>query len=110
MEIQNKGNSVIIKDSNTDLEQLLLQLTADYQNYKKKNIILDITSYKNLAPKDLTIFLPFAKTHKKNKQSFVIVISDIDFNKVSDKINIVPTLQEAEDIIEMEEIERDLGF
>jgi hypothetical protein len=110
MEIQNKANTVIIKDSNTDLEQLLSQLTADYQNYKQQNIILDITNYKNLAPKDLTVLLPFAKNHKKNKQSFVIVISDIDFNKVSDKINIVPTLQEADDIIEMEEIERDLGF
>jgi hypothetical protein len=110
MQIQKKGNSVIIKDSNIDLEQLSLQLTGDYQNYNDKNIILDITNYKGLAPKDLTIFLPFAKNHKKNKQSFVIVISDIDFNKVSDKINIVPTLQEAHDIIEMEEIERDLGF
>jgi hypothetical protein len=45
---------------------------------------------------------------KKNKKSFVIVASNIDFNKVSDKITVVPTLQEAHDIIEMEEIERDL--
>ena len=27
-----------------------------------------------------------------------------------DNFNIVPTLQEAEDVIEMENIERDLGF
>jgi hypothetical protein len=40
----------------------------------------------------------------------VLVIADFDFNKVSHKINIVPSVQEAHDIIEMEIIERDLGF
>jgi hypothetical protein len=106
----NTENNIIIKDSNTDLEKLVSQITTDYPNYSSKNIILDLSNHTNLTPKELTIFLPFAKNHKKNKQSFVIVISDIDFNKVSDQLNIVPTLQEAQDIIEMEEIERDLGF
>jgi hypothetical protein len=106
----NIENNIIIKDSNTDLQKLVLQITTEYVDYKNKNIILDITNYKNLAPKDLTIFLPFAKIHKKNKYSFVLVIEDFDFNTVTDKLNIVPTLQEAHDIIEMEEIERDLGF
>ena len=50
------------------------------------------------------------RRHKKNKKSFVIVISDFDFNAISDKLIVVPSLLEAHDIIEMEEIERDLGF
>ena len=36
--------------------------------------------------------------------------SDIDFNAVPAQITVVPSTQEAHDIIEMEEIERDLGF
>ncbi|MEG1239581.1 MAG: ribonuclease Z, partial [Flavobacterium sp.] len=32
------------------------------------------------------------------------------FDEVSEEIIVVPTLQEGFDIIEMEEIERDLGF
>ena len=36
--------------------------------------------------------------------------SEIDFNKVPSALQIVPSVLEAHDIIEMEEIERDLGF
>jgi hypothetical protein len=42
--------------------------------------------------------------------SFVIVVNGIDADKVPDEIVTVPTISEAEDIIEMENIERDLGF
>jgi hypothetical protein len=38
------------------------------------------------------------------------VVSDIDYNAVPDTLTVVPSLLEANDIIEMEEIERDLGF
>jgi hypothetical protein len=38
------------------------------------------------------------------------VVSDIDYNAVPDMLTVVPSLLEANDIIEMEEIERDLGF
>ncbi|HRA73336.1 MAG TPA: ribonuclease Z, partial [Flavobacterium sp.] len=46
----------------------------------------------------------------KAKKSFITVTSEPDFNAVSDKLAVVRSLQEAHDIIEMEEIERDLGF
>ena len=37
-------------------------------------------------------------------------IEEIDIDDFPESINIVPTLQEAKDIMEMEAIERDLGF
>jgi hypothetical protein len=46
----------------------------------------------------------------KGKKSFIIVISDLDYNAVPDTLTVVPSILEAHDIIEMEEIERDLGF
>ncbi|MBC8398683.1 MAG: ribonuclease Z [Flavobacteriales bacterium] len=45
---------------------------------------------------------------KINKRSFVIVKSDFKSEYYNLNIDIVPTLQEAFDIIEIEEIERDL--
>jgi hypothetical protein len=54
--------------------------------------------------------MPLSKIHKKAKKSFVIVTSDFDHNAVQDKLTVVRSLLEAHDIIEMEEIERDLGF
>ena len=50
--------------------------------------------------------LNFDKSIDVNDGSFVIV-SSISFD---DKLNIVPTMQEAYDFIEMEDIERQLNF
>jgi hypothetical protein len=40
----------------------------------------------------------------------VIVADGIDFTAVPESLVVVPTVLEAHDVIEMEEIERDLGF
>jgi len=40
----------------------------------------------------------------------VIVNNAVDIDEVPSEMTVVPTLQEAFDIVEMEEIERDLGF
>ena len=42
--------------------------------------------------------------------SFVIVFEGINYDDIPDQIIAVPTLEEANDIIEMENIEKDLGF
>ena len=48
----------------------------------------------------------FDSSVSKNKGTFVVV-SKYSFD---DTLNIAPTLQEAQDFIEMEEIERQLDF
>jgi hypothetical protein len=93
--------------SNSDLKLILTEI--ENSNFED-NLIVDLSLIKKVSQKEINLFLPIAKSFKKNNCSFVIVIQDIDFNKVSDKINVVPSLQEAHDIIEMEEIERDLGI
>ena len=46
--------------------------------------------------------------HRGRKKSFVLVTNKVPFDEIPDEICVVPTVQEARDIIEMEEIERDL--
>jgi hypothetical protein len=46
----------------------------------------------------------------KGKKSFVIVAENIDYNALSKSLIVVPSVLEAHDIIDMDEIERDLGF
>jgi hypothetical protein len=48
--------------------------------------------------------------HSKGKKSFVIVAENIDFNALPKSLVVVPSILEAHDIIDMDEIERDLGF
>jgi len=71
-----------------------------------KNFIADLTNVE-LSIIDIVKekFIKFDEIIYNNKGSFVIV-SLINFN---DDLNIVPSLQEAYDFIEMEEIERQLN-
>ncbi|MGK4567877.1 ribonuclease Z [Flavobacterium sp. 3HN19-14] len=110
MKVETKGHTTTIKDTQGDLTAFLMKLTHEHKTFEKHNLIIDITHCKDASVKEVNAFLPLCKAHKKNKKSFVIVVEDFDFNKASDKLDIVPTKLEAHDIIEMEEIERDLGF
>jgi len=110
MKVDQKGHTVCIKDTQGDLVSFLLKVTHEYKSFEIYHIIIDIKMYKEVSVKELNSFLPLSKMHKKAKKSFVIVTSESDFNAVSAKLVVVRSLQEAHDIIEMEEIERDLGF
>ncbi|MBC7846252.1 MAG: ribonuclease Z [Flavobacterium sp.] len=110
MKVEQKGHTVTIKDTQGDLVSFRMKLTHEYKTFQKHNIIVDIRPHKILSINEIDSFLPLSKTHKKSKKSFVIVTSELDFNAVSHKLAVVRSLQEAHDIIEMEEIERDLGF
>ena len=71
------------------------------------NFIADLSTLKNGMHKLLiNNFIKFGKYVRANKGSFVIV-SNVNFD---DNLNIVPTLQEAYDFIDMEEMERQLNI
>ena len=110
MKVEQKGHTVTIKDTQGDLVSFLMKVTHEYKTFEKHNIIIDITLHKALSVKEVNSFLPLSKIHRKAKKSFVIVASNTDYNAVSDKLSIVPTVLEAHDTIGMDEIERDLGF
>ena len=72
-----------------------------------KNFIADLSTLKNGMHKLLiNNFTKFEKYVNTNNGSFVIV-SKVNFD---DHLNIVPTLQEAYDFIDMEEMERQLNL
>ena len=74
------------------------------------HLILNLLTVDDIAIKNLKSLKPLASMFKKAKKSLVVVCQDIDFTEVPEYINVVPTIIEANDIIEMEDIERDLGF
>lgn len=110
MKVDQKGHTTTIKDTQGDLTAFVEKVTQQFKTFEKQNIIIDLSADASVTENDLKFFLPLSKLHKKAKKSFVIVASDLDFNAISDKLAVVPSLLEAHDIIEMEEIERDLGF
>ena len=110
MKVDKKGHTTIIKDTQGNVVSFLEKVTNELGSFKTQNIILDVTHNKNVTLKDIKAFSSLSKLHRKEKKSFVIVAENIDFNEVPTKLIVVPSLLEAHDIIEMEEIERDLGF
>lgn len=110
MQIEKKSHTTIINDTQGNATSFLENVTKDYANFKDQNLVLDISEDKNVTLENVLAFLSLSNKHRKAKKSFVIVVKDFDFNEVPDEMNVVPTIQEAHDIIEMEEIERDLGF
>jgi hypothetical protein len=110
MKVDLKGHTIVIKDTEGDSLVFLEKVTNQHESFKHQNLILDLTHDKTTTIASIKAFSELSKIHKKGKKSFVIVAENIDFNAVPKAILVVPSVLEANDIIEMEEIERDLGF
>ena len=110
MKVEERGHTVTLKDTKGNIKAFLDLVTSEYNSYKESNIILDITQDSKVTLNDILGFLSLSNKHRQTKKSFVIVVTDFDFNEVPEEMIVVPTVLEAHDIIEMEEIERDLGF
>ncbi len=75
-----------------------------------RNIVVDLRMENDLKPAHLLRFVNISDTHRERGKSFVIVTDKVGIDEVPEELIVTPTLQEANDLIEMEEIERDLGF
>ncbi|MBA3986135.1 MAG: ribonuclease Z [Flavobacteriales bacterium] len=80
------------------------------KEFSKDNVVVDLMKYTSMTLPELLFFLKVSNAHRAKKNSLVIINDALDPDVIPEEIIVVPTLQEAEDIIEMEEIERDLGF
>ena len=110
MILDQDGNISIITQEKASIIELVKKLQAIYPKFKNNNVIITLTSLKKIHTQDIIEFLQLSNTHRADKHSFVLVTNKIDVDDIPDEIVVVPTMQEAYDIIEMEEMERDLGF
>ena len=105
MKINSLKDSILIvldkKDSIISLESEI-----NMSKYSNNNIIIDL---KNVIIKDFLLFFKSLENNQKKKnKSLVFLTPNIDNN--SEELNLIPTLQEALDFIDLEEIERDLNL
>ena len=111
MIINTSKTFTVLKDQKDGIEDF-----AKFLNYiiptrfKDQNLIIDLLTYTNLSLEQLLLFIELSNQHRVSKHSFVIVNNALDPDILPNEIMVVPTLLEAQDVIEMEEIERDLGF
>ncbi|MBU2951178.1 ribonuclease Z [Tamlana agarivorans] len=110
MILDQNGNTSIITQEKVTVIELVKKIQALYPKFKSSNIIVALNTLGAFEKADIVEFLELSKKHKATKQSFVVVTDKIDLDVVPEEIMVVPTLQEAYDVIEMEDMERDLGF
>lgn len=107
---QNLTKTLLIKPVETNIESLIENRWGEITACVSKNLILDLSDFVTLKNSDLKKIVPLSKTFKKAKKSLVLIVQNFDFDTIPAQLVVVPTIQEAHDIIEFDEIERDLGF
>ena len=110
MKIIEKEFYKILEDEKDDVKDFASFLKRRHNSFKDDNVVVDILKYGELSLGELLNFLEISNEHRMRKKSFVIANDAINIDNVPEELLVVPTLPEAEDIIQMEEIERDLGF
>lgn len=110
MKVTEREGYKIFEDEKNDVSEFASFLESIHLNFNNDNVVIDILKYGDLNLEELLKFLELSNKHRKGKRSFIVANDAINIDKVPEELIVVPTLQEAEDIIKMEEIERDLGF
>jgi len=110
MVIEKNEDITLVKNQESSVSDFFLIFKENYSNFECANLIIDFSGLKGIKTEDILLFSTLSEKHIEAGTSFVIVVNDIDFNSLPDEIVAVPTILEAQDIIEMEKIERDLGL
>ena len=110
MKISHDESFVIISSEEVTFTDFLSVFKEELTSLPQKNTVIQLSENLNTTLDQITLFLDIAMRYKNNGLSFVILCNGIDIDLLPESLNVVPTLVEAKDVIEMEEIERDLGF
>ncbi|WP_296385860.1 ribonuclease Z [Winogradskyella sp.] len=110
MIVDKDGNTIIIAQEKASVKTLVNNIEQSYDKYKDYHLVVRLSSLDKITLEDVIEFLRLSNNHRSAKKSFIVVSDMVNIDEMPDEIIVVPTLQEAFDIIEMEDIERDLGF
>lgn len=106
-----KDSYTILEDEKDDVVEFAAFLERIVpEKFELRNLVIDLSKYDRLTLEQLLHFLKLSTYHRSTKHSFVIVNNAVDVDDIPIEMTVVPTLTEARDLVEMEEIERDLGF
>lgn len=103
-------NLTEINQERLSTPEFIDKIIADFSSFSNNNIIVILASLVPLTRSEILEFILLSNTHRENGHSFVIVTNNIDIDSTPEELIVVPTLIEAKDVIEMEEMERDLNL
>ncbi len=110
MKTSKKENFLLIVNEGDSLTDFASELTKHHSDFKDENVVVDLKGTENVSSDQLLAFLEISNIHRSENKSFVLVNDALGIDELPEELVVVPTLQEAEDMIQMDEIQRDLGF
>lgn len=110
MNIEKKENYSLVLPKETTFRLFFESFKIEKEKFIKDNMVISFLDSFQPNTNEINSFLDIAIEKKRKSTSFVLVIDNISIDDFPEELNIVPTIIEAEDIIEMENIERELGF
>lgn len=110
MIIEKKQDYILVSPNGNSFEEFFTNFKNKHPEIENTHVFLSFSNKINIKEKDLFVFLDYSNKHLEKETTFIIICNTIDVDHFPETFNIVPTLQEAEDILEMENIQRDLGF
>jgi len=110
-DINDKTAIITYEGSDTIGRPFRDEIKRKYKSFSSHNIVVDLSLIKPVLSKHIKEFVELAGHHKNlSNKSFVIVTGPISLKRLPEGLTVVPTLHEALDTVEIEEIERDLGI
>ena len=110
MIITKNENYTLLKPLKNSVKEFLNEFKKIDSKISNEHLIIDFSEYFNTKIEEFLLFLNLSKDYRKKGTSFVIVSKSAETDKLPEAIVVVPTINEALDILEMDTIERDLGF
>ena len=108
--VQIIDQTAVFSQENQDMKAFLAALSPLLEAHLSHHIIVALSEETPAEAIDISLFTQWSTDFKKSAKSFVLVTNAISYEDTPESLSVVPTLQEAKDVIEMEKIERDLGF
>ncbi len=82
-----------------------------HSELSSEHVCINFLDAFDVSSQDVELFSEIALQKKEDGTSFVLIANTVDIDAFEDEsLSIVPTIQEAEDVLAMDAMERDLGF
>jgi hypothetical protein len=104
------NNRVIVNFNDGVKNDFFIFFNNVYKEIIDKNIIIDFGEKNIFSSSFLNKLLNISISHQNLNLSFVIVSSLLNSESIPESLVCSPTLNEAKDLIEMDEMQRDLGL
>lgn len=110
MKIDKRKNYTLILLEKESFSAFFDIIKENKKKIEQEHIIIDFSKKNDITEKEILLFSNLIAEHKNNNLSFILVYPKVNIDNFPEDFNIVPTLKEAEDVLDMENIQRDLGF